>query len=48
MGFWWYIWICSELIKRGFKESPKELAIIFKNRKDYYTNMDMIENSYLK
>ena len=38
----------DEWIKRGFKESPKELANIFKNRKDYYTNMDMIENSYLK
>ena len=38
----------KEWIKRGFKESPKELATIFKNRKDYYTNMDMIENSYLK
>lgn len=38
----------DEWIKRGCKESPKELADIFKNRKDYYTNIDMIENSYLK
>ena len=38
----------DEWIKRGFKESPKELAIIFKNRKSYYSNIDIIENSYLK
>ena len=38
----------DEWIKRGFKESPKELSTIFKNRKDYYTNMDMIKKSYLK
>lgn len=38
----------DEWIKRGFKEPPKELATIFKNRKSYYTNIDIIENSYLK
>lgn len=38
----------DEWIKRGFQESPEELAIIFKNKKKYYTNIEMVENSYLK
>jgi AcrR family transcriptional regulator len=38
----------DEWIKRGCIETPQELAKIFKNRKSYYENIDLINESYTK